>query len=125
MRDESERAIQAAIDAELRLLDPEVRASPSLVLELLDPEFTEFGASGRRWDVESVLAVLSAETVSAESLVKVSEMSGVVLAPGVVHLTYFTDDQGRRAWRSSLWRRTGTAWRMYFHQATLVPSEAA
>ncbi|MFF3935011.1 nuclear transport factor 2 family protein [Streptomyces phaeofaciens] len=125
MRDESERAIQAAIDAELRLLDPEVRASPSLVRELLDPEFTEFGASGRRWDLESVLALMGAETVSSESSVNVSEMSAVVLAPGIVHLTYVTDDQGRRAWRSSLWRRAGTAWRMYFHQATLVPSEAA
>ncbi|MEU9498033.1 hypothetical protein [Streptomyces sp. NPDC048196] len=32
--------------------------------------------------------------------VKVSEVSGVVLAPGVVHLTYFADNQGRRAWRA-------------------------
>ena len=118
MSDESERAVQAAIEAELRLLDPEVRASPPLVLELLDPEFTEFGASGRRWTVESILAVTSAGTVSSESPVKVSEMSGVVLAPGIVHLTYFADNQGRRAWRSSLWRLTDTGWRMYFHQAT-------
>ncbi|MET8956677.1 nuclear transport factor 2 family protein [Streptomyces sp. NPDC004393] len=120
MTGDSERAVQAAIDGEMRLLDPEVRASTALVLELLDPEFTEFGASGRRWDVESILAVTSAGTVSSESPVKVSEMSGVVLAPGVVHLTYFADNQGRRAWRSSLWRLTESGWRMYFHQATLT-----
>ena len=52
MADESERAVQAAIEAELRLLDPAVRASPSLVLQLLDPDFTEIGASGRRWDAD-------------------------------------------------------------------------
>ncbi|GAA5703210.1 hypothetical protein AQJ43_35500 [Streptomyces avermitilis] len=121
---ESERAVQAAMDAEMRLLDPEVRASPARVLELLDPEFTEFGASGRRWDVNSILTVTSGGTVSSESLVQVSEMSGIVLAPGVVHLTYFADNQGRRAWRSSLWRLTDTGWRMYFHQATPVASEA-
>ncbi|MGX5186222.1 nuclear transport factor 2 family protein [Streptomyces avermitilis] len=121
---ESKRAVQAAMDAEMRLLDPEVRASPARVLELLDPEFTEFGASGRRWDVKSILTVTSGGTVSSESPVQVSEMSGVVLAPGVIHLTYFADNQGRRAWRSSLWRLTETGWRMYFHQATPVASEA-
>ncbi|WP_405654282.1 DUF4440 domain-containing protein [Streptomyces sp. NBC_00019] len=112
--------MQAAVDGELRLLDPEVRASPAHVLELLDPEFTEIGASGRRWDVESIVTVTSAGSVSAESPVEVSEMSGAVLAPGVVHLTYFADNQGRRAWRSSLWRLTETGWRMYFHQGTLT-----
>ncbi|MYQ91553.1 DUF4440 domain-containing protein [Streptomyces sp. SID4946] len=118
--DEPKQAVQAAIDGELRLLDPEVRTVPALVLELLDPEFTEFGASGRRWDINSLLTVTSSGSVSAESPVKVSEMSGVLLAPGVVHLTYFADDQGRRAWRSSLWRLTETGWRMYFHQGTLT-----
>ncbi|MFJ8094317.1 nuclear transport factor 2 family protein [Streptomyces griseofuscus] len=118
--DERKQAVQAAIDGELRLLDPEVRAVPALVLELLDPEFTEFGASGRRWDINSVLTVTSSGSVSAESPVKVSEMSGVLLAPGVVHLTYFADNQGRRAWRSSLWRLTETGWRMYFRQGTLT-----
>ncbi|MGW2713227.1 nuclear transport factor 2 family protein [Streptomyces sp. NPDC004457] len=118
MTDENERAVRAAIDGEMRLLDPDVRASPARVLELLDPDFTEIGASGRRWDVETVLAVTSGGSVSQESPVEVGEMSGVVLAPGVVHLTYFADNQGRRAWRSSLWRLTETGWRMYFHQGT-------
>ncbi|MEU4234910.1 DUF4440 domain-containing protein [Nonomuraea sp. NPDC026600] len=120
MTDESERAVQAAIDGELRLLDTEVRVSPALVLELLDSEFTEIGASGRWWDVGSILTVTSAGTVSSESPVKVSKMSGTVLAPGIVHLTYFADNQGRRAWRSSLWRLTETGWRLYFHQGTLA-----
>ncbi|MGM0345820.1 DUF4440 domain-containing protein [Streptomyces sp. Adlamb9] len=118
--DERKQAVRAAIDGEMRLLDPEVRAVPALVLELLDPEFTEFGASGRRWDVDSILTVTSGGSVSAESPVEVSDMSGVLLAPGVVHLTYFADNQGRRAWRSSLWRLTETGWRMYFHQGTLT-----
>ncbi|MGW7424186.1 nuclear transport factor 2 family protein [Streptomyces sp. NPDC054813] len=120
MTDQDERAVQAAIDGELRLLDPEVRASPDLVLELLDPEFTEIGASGRRWDIVSILTVTSGGSVSPDSPVQVSEMSGTVLAPGIVHLTYFADNQGRRVWRSSLWRLTETGWRMYFHQGTLA-----
>ncbi|MFD8818124.1 DUF4440 domain-containing protein [Streptomyces sp. NPDC059627] len=116
--DENQRAVQAAVDAELRLLDPEVRARPDLVLELLDPEFTEVGVSGRRWDATSILTVTSGGSVSPESPVEVSGMSGTVLAPGIVHLTYFADNQGRRAWRSSLWRLTETGWRVYYHQGT-------
>ncbi|MYR45597.1 DUF4440 domain-containing protein [Streptomyces sp. SID5910] len=116
--DENAAAVRAAVEGEMRLLDPEVRASPARVLELLDPEFTEIGASGRRWNAESILTVTSGGSVSAESPVEVSDMSGVVLAPGVVHLTYFSDNRGRRVWRSSLWRLTGSGWRMYFHQGT-------
>ncbi|MEU9386748.1 DUF4440 domain-containing protein [Streptomyces sp. NPDC048279] len=118
MTDQDVHAVQAAIDGELRLLDPEVRARPELVLELLDPEFTEIGASGRRWDRVSILTVTNDGSVSAESPVHVSEMSGTVLAPGLVHLTYFADNQGRRVWRSSVWRLTETGWRVYFHQGT-------
>jgi hypothetical protein len=59
MMDGNEQALQAAIDGELRLLEPEVRASPAQVSKLLDPDLTEIGASGP---------------------VKVSKMSGVVLA---------------------------------------------
>ncbi|MDK1472798.1 DUF4440 domain-containing protein [Streptomyces sp. 549] len=103
----------------MRLLDPEVRASPALVSELLDPGFTEIGASGRRWDATSILTVTSAGSADPGPPVEVSQMSGTVLAPGIVHLTYLTDD-GRRAWRSSLWRRTESGWRMYFHQGTLA-----
>ncbi|MFF7985642.1 DUF4440 domain-containing protein [Streptomyces sp. NPDC007901] len=118
MTDENDQAVRAAIDAESKLLDPEVRARPELVLELLDPEFTEVGASGRRWDARSILTVTSGGSVSPDSPVVVTGMSGTVLAPGVVHLTYFADHQGSRVWRSSLWRLTGTGWRMYYHQGT-------
>ncbi|WP_405687327.1 DUF4440 domain-containing protein [Streptomyces sp. NBC_00057] len=120
MADESERAVQAAIEAEMRLLDPDVRASSALVSELLDPEFLEIGASGRRWDATSILTVTSDGSVAPEAPVKVSDMSGAVLAPGIVHLTYFADHSGRRAWRSSVWRLTEAGWRMYFHQGTLT-----
>jgi hypothetical protein len=97
-----------------------VRASQDRVLGLLDREFTEIGASGRWWDPESILRVTRGGGVSPESPVKVSAMSGAVLASGVVHLTYFADNQGRRIWRSSLWRLTETGWRMYSHQGALA-----
>ncbi|WP_328540591.1 nuclear transport factor 2 family protein [Streptomyces sp. NBC_00344] len=120
MADESERAVQAAMASEMRLLDPDVRASPALVSELLDPEFMEIGASGRCWDATSILTVTSSGSVVPGCPVTVSDMTGVALAPGIVHLTYFADNRGRRAWRSSLWRLSDAGWRMYFHQGTLT-----
>lgn len=118
MTENDEAAVRAAVAGELRLLDPRVRASDAEVTALLDPEFLEFGASGRRYDRTSVLAVTSAPDDDTAPAV-VSEMSGVRLAPDVVHLTYVAEHGDRRVRRSSLWRCSPDAgWRMYFHQGT-------
>ncbi|MBW8804174.1 MAG: DUF4440 domain-containing protein [Catenulisporales bacterium] len=116
----TDAAIQAAIDGELRLLEAEVRASPELVAEFLDSDFVEFGASGRRWDAQSILAVMGPDNSTPESPIVATEISGVLLAPGIVHLTYVSEHDGRRARRSSLWRLTDAGWRVYFHQGTLI-----
>ncbi|NKQ28400.1 nuclear transport factor 2 family protein [Streptomyces galbus] len=39
-------------------MDPTVRTSRAEARQLLDPEFVEVGASGRRWSHEQVLAAL-------------------------------------------------------------------
>jgi hypothetical protein len=112
--------VEAAIEGELRLLRPEVRSSPELLETLLHPEFREFGASGRDWDRTSIIESLLAGTDPGPRPVVVSRMEGVQLAPDVVHLTFDTENNGRRVHRSSLWRRTDDGWQMYFHQGTLV-----
>ncbi|MET9970662.1 nuclear transport factor 2 family protein [Streptomyces sp. NPDC006356] len=119
MTDVRTPAVQAAIEAELRLLEPEVRSSPELLGELLHPEFREFGASGRYWDRTSIIESLVAGEDPGPRPVVVSRMEGVQLAPDVVHLTFDTELNGRRAHRSSVWWRTRDGWRMYFHQGTL------
>ncbi|WP_404960309.1 DUF4440 domain-containing protein [Streptomyces sp. 147326] len=119
--------VDEAIAGELRLMDPSVRMSQSLVRQLLDPHFVEVGASGRRWAYEEMLAALPEMDGAAEDgpRYEPSEMIGVMLAPGLVHLTYETTIGGNRARRSSLWRKqsAGAKWQMYYHQATPVPSE--
>lgn len=111
-------AVEAAIEAELRLLDPDVRVSPELFGALLHPEFTEFGASGTRWDRASIVRVLTASKDPGAAPLTTSGMRGVQLADDLVHLTFDTAGGGRRAHRSSLWRRTDNGWQLWFHQAT-------
>lgn len=119
--------VSEAIAGELRLMDPSVRMSPSEARHLLDPHFVEVGASGRRWTYEEMLAELPEMEGAAEDgpRYEPSEMIGVMLAPGLVHLTYETTIGGDRARRSSLWRKrgAGVAWQLYYHQATPVPPE--
>ncbi|MGW6980972.1 nuclear transport factor 2 family protein [Streptomyces sp. NPDC054932] len=119
--------VNEAIAGELRLMDPSVRMSKSAARQLLDSEFVEIGASGRRWTYEEMLAELPEMDGAAEDgpRYEPSDMTGVMLAPGLVHLTYETTIDGKRARRSSLWRKrsAGTAWQMYYHQATPVPPE--
>jgi hypothetical protein len=114
--------VQSATDGEMRFLDPKVRSSVALLGEILDPEFTEIGSSGRLRDRAAVLAGFSRESHPA---VSVAELSGRLIAPGIVHLSYVSEEHGRRTRRSSLWRRPQEGWRLYFHQETLSPENIA
>ncbi|MGW2031085.1 nuclear transport factor 2 family protein [Streptomyces spinosus] len=117
--------VNQAIAGELQLMDPRVRSSRERAARLLDPEFVEVGGSGRRWTYEAMLAELPDHPGSSADGARYepSEISGVLLAPGLVHLTFETVLGDRRTRHSSIWRRSDPAagWRMYYHQATRVP----
>lgn len=116
-------AVEAAIEAELRLLAPEVRSSPELLGELLHPEFTEFGVSGTHGDRASIIAALTGSTSRTGRPIMTSRMRGVQLADDLVHLTFDTESNGRLAHRSSLWRLRGGEWLLWFHQGTPFSAE--
>ncbi|GGT11898.1 nuclear transport factor 2 family protein [Streptomyces chromofuscus] len=123
--DSAQDDVNAAIAGELQLMDPRVRASRERAGRLLDPEFVEVGGSGRRWTYETMLAELADHPGSSTDAPRYepSAISGVSLAPGVVHLTFETMLGERRTRHSSIWRKTDEAagWRMYYHHATRVP----
>jgi ribonuclease HI len=109
---------------EERLLDPTHRADPRAVSALLEDEFVELGASGRRWTKSTFLAALTADGASSGRL---ADFSLRLLASDVALATYriqvSTNAPGpagaRGSLRSSIWRRApGGAWRLLFHQGT-------
>ena len=113
-----------ALKAELlaleeRLLDPAVRAVPALVRALLAPEFTEFGASGRVFNRDAILATLASEPPRVARQARGFKVRE--LAPGVALTTWrVTRDDGVETLRSSLWQQQGGRWQMVFHQGTLA-----
>ncbi len=112
--------VAAVIEHELALLAPGVRASAGQLEELLDPDFNEIGASGRLWTRDEMIAALVADP-GPQHTIDLSGMSGKTVGPGFVLLTYVTEVGGRRARRSSLWRRSMKGWRVLHHQGTPIP----
>ncbi|MFE6761622.1 DUF4440 domain-containing protein [Streptomyces sp. NPDC057689] len=115
--------VAAAIEGELRLLDPLVRASAELLDQVLHPDYREVDSTGRHWDRSTIIDLLVSGLAPGPGRLTASRMSGIHLADELVHVTFDTEAKGRRAHRSSLWRRTAAGWLLYYHQAT--PFDAA
>jgi hypothetical protein len=113
--------VSVVIKRELALLTPEVRGCANQLEELLDPDFAEIGKSGRLWTRAEMIAALVADPNPEKHTVDCSDMSGRTVGPGLVLLTYVTQVEGRRARRSSLWRRSTSGWRVLHHQGTPIP----
>ncbi len=120
---DAQAEIARAVEGEPRLHRPEVRASPQAAGELLDPEFVGVGQPWRRWDRASMLTDLPSMTPGDSGpAIRVEDMRGTRLAPGLVHLTCAAVVDGHRALRSALWWRDGHGrWRTLHHQGTPCP----
>ena len=106
-------------ELELSLLTPPGRSSAEHLREVVSEDFREFGASGRTYGKdEAIAALLNATLPPAGQDPALVDFRVVELAPGVVLATYRT----RLSLRSSIWRREGGTWRLYFHQGTTAPS---
>jgi hypothetical protein len=103
---------------EERLLLPEVRTSAAALDRLIADEFMEFGSSGQTYTKQDVIAQLQA---APNFVVKMEGFRVMALAPDVALATYRTG----RSLRSSIWRQENGAWRIVFHQGTVIAPENA
>jgi hypothetical protein len=111
--------IAAAMAAEYESLSPRCRADAACLGRLLAPDFHEFGSSGGEFGYEGTAELVAAATDPEGEPIMVENMRGWLLAEGLVMLKYTSAHQGRRANRTSLWRRTGAgAWQIFHHQGT-------
>lgn len=97
-------------------LHPDIRVSGEKLGEVLDEEFYEFGSSGRvtfRSDYDQD------HTLTPDRM-EISDFQMHELGPAAVLTTYhiFNETSGRRTIRSSVWKKRGTDWKLFFHQGT-------
>jgi hypothetical protein len=106
---------------ERKLLQPSVRASVEALDALLDPDFREIGASGRLWTRAGVMQAPAGDADTPDIRIRDEDMEGHRLADHLVLLTYVSDEAGRGARRTSLWRlNEDRGWRLLHHQGTLL-----
>ena len=115
----AEQQIAEAVAAEHESLSPECRADAARLGRLLAPDFHEFGASGAEYGYAGTAEMVAAGMAGDDEPIIVANMRGWLLADGLVMLKYTSEHGGRRANRTSLWRRTGAGhWQMFHHQGT-------
>jgi hypothetical protein len=115
-QDSAEQQIAVAMAAEHESLNPRCRADPARFERLLAADFHEFGSSGGEIGYEGTAARIAAATNPDDEPIRVENMRGWLLGDGLVMLKYASENQGRRANRTSLWRRTANGrWQVFHH----------
>jgi ribonuclease HI len=110
--------LAAVLDLERELQSPTARADEGRLRELLAPDFTEVGSSGRAWDRESRGGRGPGPAEDEDTPpIGIHDLAGRVIAPGVV-LVSWDSDTGRRARRTSIWCERDSGWQQVHHQGT-------
>jgi hypothetical protein len=114
-------------DQERLLHTIEARQSRERLEQFLDPEFQEFGLSGKKYNREDVIESLLKSGDDAK--IFSSDFELIRLGPGAATLLYqswqlnLSGDRVLEARRSSVWRCALGRWSMVFHQGTSLNAE--
>ncbi len=106
--------VDEVVALERALLTAEVRSDPGAVAALLDPGWTEHGASGRHWSRDEMLGSIAPLADPADLEV----LSVERLSDDVVLLLWRSHTDAGTSLRTSVWVRSGGRWRQRFHQGT-------
>ena len=109
------------------LLDTAVRRDRKKMRSMLAENFLEFGSSGRIWNRNSIIELLSQETAFVPPAIE--DFRCAFLTDDVTLVTYRTvrtdPETGEvlASLRSSIWKNESGTWRMRFHQGTRTTAE--
>lgn len=116
-----ELLLEQLFQLEQRLLQPEVRKSIDDLMSLLADDFLEFGSSGRIFNKQQVIEILSHAPRERMTL---KDFQAKTLAPNVVLTTFRlvkhneSSEEMTNSLRSSIWKLIDGKWKMVFHQGT-------
>ncbi|MDP5208332.1 MULTISPECIES: DUF4440 domain-containing protein [unclassified Microbulbifer] len=111
------------IDLERALHQCEVRQNKAKAASLIHTSFKEIGASGRSYDFDSIVEMMSAE-LSSNGYIHSQDFESIQLEASVYLLLYksaWVDNNGIKsnfAKRSSIWIFSGEKWQLKYHQGT-------
>jgi len=99
--------------------------SRSEIDSMMAADFWEVGASGRRYSRESILDELERRYAGnyAEGRLDAADFYCRKLAEEIYLLTYTLFQDERKTRRTTIWQHTTTAWKIVFHQGTVVQDE--
>lgn len=113
--------IELVLTLERELQSPATRADVRRLQELLSPDFIEVGASGRRWDLPTILDLLAQEAEEPDTAeIGIDNLEARILSTNLIQVFWDSDRAGRRARRTSLWRRNELGWEQIYHQGTML-----
>ena len=112
------------IDREPIFHRPELGTTRANFEAMMDPDFWEIGASGRRYERAYVLNELEERYRDSVREADVWEASGFEcrrLGDEVYLLTYtLLQQKERKSRRTTIWQKTEDGWKILFHQGTLI-----
>jgi hypothetical protein len=92
---------------------------------MTDLQFWEVGASGRRYSREFILETLDARRQSGDTGIwETTDFHCREIAAENYLVTYTLLQGARVTRRCTLWRRSGSGWKILYHQGTLVDPAA-
>ncbi|MFA4942109.1 MAG: DUF4440 domain-containing protein [Patescibacteria group bacterium] len=107
---------------ESSLLTTKVRSSIDLLDKILADDFIEFGSSGSVYNKKKTLKDLP--VMAGKVKYTMSNFEVKILSEDIVLSTFKTrrviDKKAVVSLRSSLWRKDGKDWQMFFHQGTPI-----
>jgi len=121
MKDESESEIVAELRRrELIFHQPETGTARAELAEATDEAFWEVGASGRIYEREFVLDELERRAHLPREKWEASDFACRKIASDSYLLTYTLAQGFRITRRATIWQRTGSGWKIMYHQGTVV-----
>lgn len=113
------------LELEKHLATLDTRSKADELSRLLDDDFVEFGASGRRFDKQEIIALLSDDKNFTPY--DIHDFKMALLAADTALVTYVIPARmdgnaqlkdGSR--RSSIWKLADDRWQLFFHQGTKI-----
>ncbi|BAN91988.1 nuclear transport factor 2 family protein [Mycobacterium avium subsp. hominissuis] len=108
----------ALMAAELELMSVAVRKNDVRLRELLHPDFMEIGRSGRCWNRDETIGLLTAER--GRTSPEIDEWHFVALSLDLALVTYRASGDSVRSRHASIWDTSGARPVMRFHQGTVI-----